>query len=351
MSARACGAPLLLLFTLVALAASFPSRDQQWSSPAQDDVIIVPLEGVKPRGGEESGEEDFGIRRATDDDYESPWSSSFSGFFQGMQAMMWQLRNQMQEVLRRIPQETLEGSNSFDIGQSWNGIPGNTTSTTKVINGHVVTVNETTYTRGNNGSSAVFHIKVVDIKPQQSATEGEIEGSNEETVEVTDSVGSLPPSMNSKSSEDSDELSSAMTRWLNEMARRPLYAPRQPSIKHIPAKPAFRRDFAPESFEDENSVNRVDEEVEEFERRNGEGSNSPVIDLSRDTLVNQLMSDQQSKGGLVAVHPDAEILEVEDGKVLGTVDDMILQQKAPKPSFVKPLHEKLYWRPKYEFRG
>ncbi|XP_046388186.1 icarapin-like [Ischnura elegans] len=337
---------VLLLFSLVALAASFPSSDQQWRSPSQDDVVIVPLEGGRPRDVEESSEEDFGVRRSPDD-YESPWSGSFSNFFQGMQAMMWQLRNQMQEVLRRIPQESLEGSSGFEIAQPWNGIPGNSTSTTKVINGHVVTVNETTYTRGTNGSSAVFHIKVVDIKPQQSAQEGENESPSAETVEVMDSLGSLP-SQNSQSSEDSDELSSAMARW-REMARNPIYAPRRPGIKSSPKKPVYHKYFGHESQEDDSSANRLDGDVEEFERKYGEGNNSPVIDLSRDTLVNQLMSDQQSKGGLVAVHPDAEILDVEDGKVLGTVDDM-LQQKSSKPTSNKPYGEKLYWRPKFDFR-
>ncbi|XP_018311455.1 icarapin-like [Mycetomoellerius zeteki] len=42
----------------------------------------------------------------------------------------------------------------------------NTTSTVKIINGHVVTINETTYTSGDDISGTMFRIRTVDVKPQ-----------------------------------------------------------------------------------------------------------------------------------------------------------------------------------------
>ncbi|XP_024876109.1 icarapin-like [Temnothorax curvispinosus] len=42
----------------------------------------------------------------------------------------------------------------------------NTTSTTKIINGHVVTVNETTYMTGDALSGTAFRIRIIDVKPQ-----------------------------------------------------------------------------------------------------------------------------------------------------------------------------------------
>ncbi|XP_020287766.1 icarapin-like [Pseudomyrmex gracilis] len=42
----------------------------------------------------------------------------------------------------------------------------NTTSTTKIINGHVVTINETTYTSGDENGGAAFRIRIIDVKPQ-----------------------------------------------------------------------------------------------------------------------------------------------------------------------------------------
>ncbi|XP_012218780.1 icarapin-like [Linepithema humile] len=42
----------------------------------------------------------------------------------------------------------------------------NTTSTTKIIDGHVVTINETTYTSGDETSGTSFRIRIIDVKPQ-----------------------------------------------------------------------------------------------------------------------------------------------------------------------------------------
>jgi len=47
----------------------------------------------------------------------------------------------------------------------------NTTSTTKVINGHVVTINETTYTTGDDVSGTAFRIRIIDVKPQNETVE------------------------------------------------------------------------------------------------------------------------------------------------------------------------------------
>lgn len=36
----------------------------------------------------------------------------------------------------------------------------------QVINGHVVTINETTYTSGDDISGTAFRIRIIDVKPQ-----------------------------------------------------------------------------------------------------------------------------------------------------------------------------------------
>ncbi|XP_011645734.2 icarapin-like, partial [Pogonomyrmex barbatus] len=41
----------------------------------------------------------------------------------------------------------------------------NTTSTVKIINGHVVTINETTYSSGDDMSGTAFRIRIIDVKP------------------------------------------------------------------------------------------------------------------------------------------------------------------------------------------
>ncbi|KAG8222054.1 hypothetical protein J437_LFUL000498 [Ladona fulva] len=169
---------VFLLASIAVLAASFPREGSYWresfNRPTRaDEVVVVPLEDREKESVEDSAEDDYGVG------YPSPWSNSFGSFFQGMQAMLKQLRNQMQEVLSRMPQEPHGAANGTALFfPSWDSLPGNTTSTTKVINGHVVTVNETTYKQGSDGSSAVFHIRVVDIKPNEPGTN--IEGNSEE---------------------------------------------------------------------------------------------------------------------------------------------------------------------------
>lgn len=49
----------------------------------------------------------------------------------------------------------------------------------------------------------------------------------------------------------------------------------------------------------------VDNSVEVFDNPHAE----KVIDLSRDTLVNKYLSDQQEKQGLVMIDPDAELID------------------------------------------
>ncbi|KAF3426336.1 hypothetical protein E2986_06855 [Frieseomelitta varia] len=72
---------------------------------------------------------------------------------------MKRLRDQMAGILSHIPEQGVV---------NWSKIPegANTTSTTKVINGHVLTINETTYTDGNDEYSTLIRVRVIDVRPQ-----------------------------------------------------------------------------------------------------------------------------------------------------------------------------------------
>ncbi|KMQ93703.1 icarapin-like protein [Lasius niger] len=59
----------------------------------------------------------------------------------------------------------------------------NTTSTTKIINGHVVTINETTYTSGDENGGTAFRIRIIDVKPEND-TLPVIGGGNAEPTTV-----------------------------------------------------------------------------------------------------------------------------------------------------------------------
>ncbi|XP_014479517.1 PREDICTED: icarapin-like [Dinoponera quadriceps] len=41
----------------------------------------------------------------------------------------------------------------------------NTTSTVKVVDGHMVTINETTYSSGDKNGGTAFRIRIIDVKP------------------------------------------------------------------------------------------------------------------------------------------------------------------------------------------
>lgn len=75
-----------------------------------------------------------------------------------MTDMLKSLREQMTQVLHRLPSENTEWKEIAD-GK------GNTTSTTKVINGHKVTINETTYANEGDTAGTFFKIRVVDVHP------------------------------------------------------------------------------------------------------------------------------------------------------------------------------------------
>ena len=54
----------------------------------------------------------------------------------------------------------------------------------------------------------------------------------------------------------------------------------------------------------------VDNSVEVFNKPHAE----KIYDLSRDTLVNQYLSDQQQSQGLVMIDPDAELIDFSNKK-------------------------------------
>jgi hypothetical protein len=157
---------VVLLATLFALAHGFPgaARDSAESTEdksGQDGVVLV----VPSRSR---------IFEDMDDDDEPSmpgfWhpfrfdSSPFDSMFTRMQEAMNRIRNEMATAL----------SSRFPQGLTpWGKVPegANTTSTTKIIGDHAVTINETTYTDGDENGGTVFRIRVVDVKPLNETTD------------------------------------------------------------------------------------------------------------------------------------------------------------------------------------
>lgn len=95
---------------------------------------------------------------------------NFYGFFPD-----FDLVARIKALVSRLRTQIGNSFNDFD----WN--KGNTTSTTKVIDGHVVTVNETSIK--DEDSDLVLHVKVIDVRPTEGAEEASEDSS--ETAETT----------------------------------------------------------------------------------------------------------------------------------------------------------------------
>jgi len=162
---------VILLAGLIALAQAFPgvSRDSAESTEINDNgkkdgvVIILP-----PRGSIFDDSED-------DDDDEASDVPSLWHPFRFNKNSFQDIFSRMQETMNRIRAE-MAAALAAQLGQGgltpWGKIPegANTTSTTKIIGDHAVTINETTYTDGDENSGTIFRVRVVDVKPLNDTT-------------------------------------------------------------------------------------------------------------------------------------------------------------------------------------
>lgn len=191
---------VLLAASFVAFTYGFPGvgRDDASASAESDekknvDTVLILPPGSRNRFGRPvmdlpdiSDMDDTSMEEYPS--YFNPFMSNpFDGFLTRMQDFMTRFREQMAGILSRIPDDAVS---------PWGKIPegANTTSTTKIIDGHVVTVNESVFTDGDDSHGMVFRVRVIDIKPQNetvlptggegvdTTTQAAIDGEKEETT-------------------------------------------------------------------------------------------------------------------------------------------------------------------------
>lgn len=86
------------------------------------------------------------------------------------------LSDSLQQIMNRLREQMASIASRFSLNPGfstpWSKIPlgGNTTSTTKIINGHVLTINETVYKDNSDTDAIVFRVRVIDVKPQNDTT-------------------------------------------------------------------------------------------------------------------------------------------------------------------------------------
>ncbi|KAF7993860.1 hypothetical protein HCN44_011129 [Aphidius gifuensis] len=201
---------VFVVVCFIAVVHSFPGvpRDSNESDKKSNGETILILPGLheNPFHGD-SFQPSFSFSDLTDDgdsDEDSlgyhPFRFNFdsSSFFKRMQDTMKNLEAQLANSFSHIPKP---GSLL-----PWGNVPdgANSTSTKKVIDGHVVTINETTYK--SDDDSTYVRFRIVDVQPDNTTdvtTESDTKDIDQNGGEVTDKIpndNSSTPSPSSPSS-------------------------------------------------------------------------------------------------------------------------------------------------------
>lgn len=172
-------AVILFVGVVVAVCSGLPAQN------LKDEV-----EAVKPVGT-------YGDQPIIDTGFFSGWdnplpSNPFGGLFDSLESVMETMRRQITSLVNQFP---LRPTNSSDDSPAFpgfiNGVDlpafpgigdidlskGNSTSITKVIDGHTVVINETEYKSEDENGGTFFKVRIIDFKPDESdlTTEGEAE--------------------------------------------------------------------------------------------------------------------------------------------------------------------------------
>ena len=162
----------VVLLAVVAVAVGAPANN------AKDEVETIPTSNEGP----------FGPNVVVDTDAAGGFSNPFGGLLQGLEGLMSRIRQQFDQVLNRLP----NGGNVSDINafNPFGGLDlskGNTTSVTKVVNGHKVTINETSFNQEDENGKAVVRVRVINVDPASDESGESAEpakGSAVESMEI-----------------------------------------------------------------------------------------------------------------------------------------------------------------------
>uniref|UniRef100_A0A1Y1JZD0 Icarapin-like n=1 Tax=Photinus pyralis TaxID=7054 RepID=A0A1Y1JZD0_PHOPY len=176
---------IVLKSVIFALAVSttvlaYPaSKDEEPTLNPMAEVDFVPLEAQRPGVFPPDGVIDVDANGGGF--FGNPFGSyPFPSVFDSFNALMTRMRHQLDQLLGRLPSNGGESPfpelqipnvGDFDLAK------GNTTSVTKIINGHKVTINETEYKKDNDNGGSFFKVRVVDVHPDtEGSTSKDVEG-------------------------------------------------------------------------------------------------------------------------------------------------------------------------------
>ncbi|XP_039285109.1 uncharacterized protein LOC111052179 [Nilaparvata lugens] len=173
----------LCLSVVLGLAAGYPQRPPQYDVPYhlspynpfhsadparrhRDLVDDESPESDSSYGQRGFARPDFGLS-----DFDTPYSPSFSGMMSQMQEMMVRLRQEMNEILRRLPASGSDDesslipstSDALDLSNAQN----KTTYRTELIDGQVYSINETVIRSGNDEVGTILRVKTIRVVPNE----------------------------------------------------------------------------------------------------------------------------------------------------------------------------------------
>ncbi|XP_050506524.1 uncharacterized protein LOC126884580 isoform X2 [Diabrotica virgifera virgifera] len=222
------------------------------------------------------------------------FSNHFSGLFDNFESILTKIKQQMDQLMNSFPVfRTGNSTGDFPDFPNFGGdlpqIPqfgdidlskGNTTSETKIIDGHKVVINNTQYHKDGENGSAFFQVRVIDVQPT-------------ETEDATASANAMP--------KDREDVENSIDNEIIKNKEAVYYQPLDldeldSGSKFRPTGLSYLVDNS--EWDDLNKIESIDDNALNF---NG---NQPEFDLSRDTYVNELLA----KSG-APVNPDAEIIK------------------------------------------
>lgn len=272
----------ILVLAVLSIAAGLPAPSPRDIS---DEVEIVPLEH-NPYGDQpivDTGVIGYG-----------PFSNPFSGLLENLEGMMTRMRQQMDTLLRRIPtirSNSTEQIPDFPIGVDLPAFgdidlgKGNTTSVTKVIDGHKVVINETEYKKEDDFGGAFFKVRIIDVRPDSS----------ELTTNTDAEVITTPPSI-----PDRESIENSIENEIikNDEAR---HTDNIETFDEVDNRPFQKFKYSTNLDSEWNNV----ESIETLEDNSITPNNYPrkPIDLSDDIRVNQILADSGAP-----INPDAEFI-------------------------------------------
>ncbi|KAJ8922624.1 hypothetical protein NQ315_007656 [Exocentrus adspersus] len=264
------------------------------------DVEIVPLERHNPFGDQPI------VDTGVIGDY-GPFSNPFGGFLESLGGIMARMREQMEALLRNIPVvrgNSTEEIPDFPIGvdlPSFGDIDlgkGNTTSVTKIIDGHKVVINETEYKKEDDFGGAFFKVRIIDVRPESGEA---TTNSNAEAITSPPAVNRDTESIESSVENEIPRSREVRTNTTPEKLQAALHFDNIESFDEVDDSP-----YQKFKYSTDLEAGKVEiDDIKPFEDNSitSEEYHPMPIDLSGDIRVNQIMAQSGAP-----LNPDAEFI-------------------------------------------